>query len=264
MSGDLGRPIRVVIFGGAFPERSALIFLARLTSHPEIEFVGGVYAGEGFAWTTRIREIIRRRGVMAPVAISFHLAQAIWPWLRNPLEARRVRRAATPAFARIFSAHDIHASDVLEQVRGLDADLGLIYGAPILKPALFNLPRMGTLGIHHGTLPQYRGKKTTFWAVYNGEHETGIAIQRVNAGLDTGEIIREGAVTIGGKGYGRVDREVHELGVELYVQAILDLKRGTSVVRAQPSGKKSKPYRQPGLIDTMKLLLRWPSRSLRG
>jgi hypothetical protein len=51
----------------------------------------------------------------------------------------------------------------------LAPDLGLIYGSPILKPELFEIPRCGTLGIHHGKVPAYRGNKTTFWAMYNGE-----------------------------------------------------------------------------------------------
>jgi methionyl-tRNA formyltransferase len=126
----------------------------------------------------------------------------------------------------------------------MDADLGLIYGSPILKPRLFQIPRLGTLGIHHGKMPQYRGKKTTFWSMYNGEKTAGVTIQMVNAGVDTGQIIRRGEVVIGRKSMAQVKGELEELGFTLYVQGILDLKRGLARL-APESGPKGKLYRDP-------------------
>ena len=79
-----------------------------------------------------------------------------------------------------------------------------VCGAPILKPELFEIPAFGTLGIHHGRLPEYRGKKTTFWAIYNGDSTAGVTIQRINAGLDTGEIVCTGEVPTAGKTTGEL------------------------------------------------------------
>jgi methionyl-tRNA formyltransferase len=160
---------------------------------------------------------------------------------------------------RIHAVPDLHAEPVLDRVRALDADLGLIYGSPILKPRLFQIPRLGTLGIHHGKMPQYRGKKTTFWAMYNGEETAGVTIQLVNAGIDTGQIIQRGEVRIGRKSIAEVRHELEELGFTLYVQAILDLKRG--VARLVPeSGPKGKLYKDPRLGDFVRFWwrqLRW-------
>jgi methionyl-tRNA formyltransferase len=143
---------------------------------------------------------------------------------------------------------DIHSQAVLEHVRQLKPELGLIYGSPILRPALFEIPACGTLGIHHGKLPQYRGKKTTFWAMYHGEPEAWATIQRVNAGLDTGEIVREGAVPTGGRSYRAVWRDLEALGLNLYIEAILAVKAGTATYRAQ-SGPKGKLYHDPTIGD---------------
>jgi methionyl-tRNA formyltransferase len=152
---------------------------------------------------------------------------------------------------RIHFVPDIHASQVLARVRALEPDLGLVYGSPILKPALFEIPRFGSLGIHHGKLPEYRGKKTTFWAMARGEPTAGVTIQKIGAGLDTGEIVAQGEVPIDGRSYRRVWEEVEELGVELYMTAVLETKRGDASGR--PSGGESGTlYRDPKLGDLLR------------
>ena len=122
--------------------------------------------------------------------------------------------------------------EVLERVGRSRADLGLVYGSPILRPELFELPQFGTLGIHHGKLPEYRGKKTTFWAMYNGEPSATATIQRITRKLDRGDVVRQGDVPVAGKSYGRVWRELEELGADLYVRAVLDVRDGTARYRS--------------------------------
>jgi methionyl-tRNA formyltransferase len=143
---------------------------------------------------------------------------------------------------------DIHAGDVLERVRSLAPDLGLIYGSPILKSVLFEIPTFGTLGIHHGQVPEYRGKKTTFWAMFNGEKTAGVTIQKVNAGLDTGQIVKQGVVPIGCHSQRAVWHELEALGLNLYIQAIIEVKQGTASYQP-PLGQKGKLYRDPQLAD---------------
>jgi methionyl-tRNA formyltransferase len=119
---------------------------------------------------------------------------------------------------------------------------------------LFAIPTLGTLGIHHGRAPEYRGKKTTFWEMYNGERTAGITVQRVNPGIDTGEIVRRGEVEIGRKGYGRVWREVEEVGRRVYLEAILDVRLGTARYVPQDASAPRRPlYRQPGMRDIVRL-----------
>jgi folate-dependent phosphoribosylglycinamide formyltransferase PurN len=251
--GRMDRPIRVVFFGGAFLEPWALRFLSAITTHPEIELLGGICQSTGFGWVHRVRDTVRRRGAMAPVALGIHAAQSLGWWVRHSRSSRLVRRNARRALERIVTVPDIHAPEVLSRVRAMDPDLGVIYGSPILKPDLFTIPRLGTLGIHHGTLPAYRGKKTTFWEVFNGEPMAGVAIQRVNAGLDAGDIILQGEVSIDGRGYLAVDRDVQELGIGLYVEAIVAVRRGTASARPQAPTGKGRLYRDPGPGDVLRL-----------
>ena len=241
----MGRPIRVVLFcGGPTLDPAVVRFVAWLESQPEIELVGGFCQTSGQTVMAVIRDRLKRRGALG---IAVLLAEALGAGVRllaRPRAEMVLRKRRTSLADRIDAVPDIHAETVLKRLRAMDADLGLIYGSPILKPRLFQIPRLGTLGIHHGKMPQYRGKKTTFWSMYNGEETAGVTIQLVNAGVDTGQIIQRGEVVIGRKSMVQVKRELEELGFSLYVQGILDLKRG--LARLVPeSGPKGKLYRDP-------------------
>jgi folate-dependent phosphoribosylglycinamide formyltransferase PurN len=252
---DIGRPIRVVVFPGQFPEPAAERFLAGLTQHAEIELVGGFREARSESLAASVGDLWRRRGALALPLLAARLVGTGVRFVRSPSESFAVRRGLLTAEQRIQRVRDIHAPEVLEAVRALEPDLGLIYGGPILLPRLFEIPRFGTLGIHHGSLPAYRGKKTTFWEVYEGEPAAGVTIQRVNAGVDTGDVVQAEVVPTAGKTYARVTREVQALGVSLYLAAVLEVKRGQATLRPA-TGPKGRLRRDPTLGQLLELRLR--------
>ncbi len=256
----LERPIRVVVFtGGPTLDRAVKRFILLLEEQPEIEFLGAICQSGAQSFWAIVADLWRRRRLLAPPLLLVYLADLLSWYLFHPRRALRLRRRGASVRDRILFIPDIHADSVLARVGDYAPDLGLIYGSPILKPALFEIPRFGTLGIHHGTLPEYRGKKTTFWAMYNGEGTAGVTIQRVNEGLDTGEVVRQGQVPIDGR-FGRaVWGDLEELGFDLYMQAILDIKHGVAVFQP-PAGKKGKLYRDPKLGDILTFWWRLLSR----
>lgn len=265
------RPLRVVVFGSG-PRLNPDVeeFLCRLDEHPEIELLVALIQAPSRSWYGVIRDLWRRRGLLALPLLISRLVADVGPILQHPRLAAARRRRLGRLAGQIRFVPDIHAPAVIEAVRSLAADLGLIYGSPILRPALFMLPRLGTLGIHHGKLPEYRGNKTAFWAMYNGEPAAGVTIQQVNAGLDAGAIVKEGTVPTLGRSYAAVVRDLEALGLELYLQAILEVKHGTAIPRSQP-GLKGRLYRNPTLRDFLifgarQLKRRWrrtPARNSR-
>jgi folate-dependent phosphoribosylglycinamide formyltransferase PurN len=249
-------PIRVVLFGGGpLLEPGVKQFIVRLHEHPEIHFLAAFCQSEGRTPAAVIRDLWRRRGWLALPLLLLMVAEAVARFSAQPRWERRLNRKLAQLAGYLHFVPDIHSPAVLEHVKRLRPDLGLIYGSPILKPSLFQIPGCGTLGIHHGQVPQYRGKKTTFWAMYNGEATAGVTIQRVNAGLDTGEIVKEGGVPTAGRSYRAVWRDLEALGLELYLEAILAVKAGTAAYRPQ-SGPKGKLYRDPALADLWRFW--WP------
>jgi methionyl-tRNA formyltransferase len=59
----------------------------------------------------------------------------------------------------------------------------------ILPPAILDLPRHGCLNVHTSILPKYRGAAPIQWAILEDEPETGVTIMKMDAGLDTGDIV---------------------------------------------------------------------------
>jgi methionyl-tRNA formyltransferase len=262
-SRDLGRPIVVVFLGGAFLEPAALQFLVRLDADPEIELVGGFCQSRGFDLYHRAADVLRRRKFLGIGVLGLYAARAARRFLTCPRTEWKLRQRARRALTRLTVVADIHAPLVLEQMRALAPDLGIVYGSPILKPQLFQIPAMGTLGIHHGKPPEYRGKKTAFWACLNGEASAGVTIQRINAGVDTGDVVCGAEVPIAGKRYGRVEAALQNVGVELYVSAIVAVKRGEAVSRPQTNPETGRLYREPRARDVLRLWRRQLTGDLR-
>jgi folate-dependent phosphoribosylglycinamide formyltransferase PurN len=269
-SPNWGRPIRVIVFsGGPALDPGMQEFVCRLEDHPEVDFLGAFCQSSGESLGAIWRDLWRRRRLLAGPLFLMQVAGMLRCFLIPRARETHLRRKLARLTDRLKFVPEIHADDVMNRIRSLAPDLGLVYGSPILKPKLFEIPTLGTLGIHHGKVPEYRGKKTTFWAMYNGERTAGVTIQKINAGLDTGQIVKTGEVEIGGKPYRQVWQELEELGLALYVQAVLEVKRNQAIFSPQ-IGKKGKLYRDPEQREVLRFWLRqlrtqwfrWDRRSL--
>jgi methionyl-tRNA formyltransferase len=69
-----------------------------------------------------------------------------------------------------------------------DAIIVVGYGR-IIPQWMLDLPRFGNINLHASLLPKYRGAAPIQWAIANGEVVTGVTTMRINAGLDTGDIL---------------------------------------------------------------------------
>ena len=265
MSTDQGlsRPVRVVMFGSG-PELNpdAKLFLCKLEEHPEIDLLGAFCQAQSQSFGAVFTDLWKRRGWLSLPLFAVWLLNKTVRLILHPGEEITLRRKLINLQDRMHFVTDIHAKQVLEQVRSLQPDLGLIYGSPILKPELFEIPKLGTLGIHHGKVPEYRGNKTTFWMMYNGEQFAGVTIQKVNQGLDTGTIVKTGEVRAFRRAYQAVFHDLEVLGVELYIQAILEVKHGIAEFLPQ-TGARGKVYRNPKLGDFIRFWGRQLKRQLR-
>lgn len=89
----------------------------------------------------------------------------------------------------LFQVDNYHSKKTKETLRKLDADLGILYGTNIIRKAVFEIPRLGSINIHQGLAPFYRGGPTVFWELLNGEKEIGITSHFVAPKVDTGDLI---------------------------------------------------------------------------
>jgi len=68
----------------------------------------------------------------------------------------------------------------------------------IIPPSVIDLPPLGIINVHASLLPKYRGAAPIQWAIINGETRTGVTTMRIDAGLDTGDILLQAETAIGG------------------------------------------------------------------
>jgi len=80
--------------------------------------------------------------------------------------------------------------EFLSEIRALKPDLGVViaYGK-LLPQALLDLPTHGCVNLHASLLPKYRGAAPIEWALIRGEVETGVTLMKMDAGLDTGDML---------------------------------------------------------------------------
>jgi methionyl-tRNA formyltransferase len=89
-----------------------------------------------------------------------------------------------------------HADESIALMRAAEADLGIVWGTNILKESVFKIPRFGSINIHQGLAPYYRGGPPVFWELHNGEPVVGITVHFVEPKVDTGEILTQEALPL--------------------------------------------------------------------
>jgi len=95
-----------------------------------------------------------------------------------------------------YKVENYHSEDAINLLKNADADLGILYGTNIVKETVFSIPKLGSINIHQGLAPLYRGGPTVFWELFNDEKQVGITVHFVAAKVDTGDIILQKTVPL--------------------------------------------------------------------
>ena len=121
------------------------------------------------------------------------------------------------------------------QLTDLQADAIIVVGyGRIIPQWMIDLPPLGNLNVHASLLPKYRGAAPIQWAIAKGETVTGVTTMRIDAGLDTGDILlqheypnraEDTAETIAPK--------LAAIGAELMIETIAGLQASTITGRPQ-------------------------------
>jgi methionyl-tRNA formyltransferase len=98
---------------------------------------------------------------------------------------------------RVASANSSAARALLQ---ALEPDLLVTLGSRLLHERTFSIARLGTVNVHHGAVPRFRGGPPVFWELVEGEDEVGFIVHRIDAGVDTGPIYAAGTVPIERRG----------------------------------------------------------------
>jgi len=136
----------------------------------------------------------------------------------------------------VFHPKTLRSEEAAATFASLGADVGVVvaYGM-ILPKAILDAPELGCLNLHASLLPRWRGAAPIQRAVMAGDAETGVAVMRMEEGLDTGPVAMVERVTIGpDMTAGELHDVLSRLGADLMARALAALSRGALTFVPQP------------------------------
>ena len=136
----------------------------------------------------------------------------------------------------------INSPESVSQLKDLDPDLFILCGYnKILKTPVIEIPPLGTINLHGGKLPEYRGAAPINWQIINGETTGGCSIIYVDEGIDTGDIIAQERYPIEAEDtHASILERTLEIFPRLLVKVLEQIENGT--VQAQKQDPKDGRY----------------------
>jgi methionyl-tRNA formyltransferase len=140
------------------------------------------------------------------------------------------------------------------QLAALQPDAIVVVGyGRIIPQWMIDLPQLGNINLHASLLPKYRGAAPIQWAIASGETITGVTTMRIDAGLDTGQILQQREIPIAPDDTTEtLAPRLADMGAELMVETLRGLEAGT--IQARPQDHRLATLapilnREDGLID---------------
>ena len=195
------------------------------------------------------------RNVFARIVSSRRVASP----LRGPGSECTTQALLGQTNIRLEEVESLNSDSTLNIVLAYQPDIGLSLAAPILRRALFSLPKHGTLNLHKGSVPHYRGMPPAFWELWNGEREVGCTVHQVDDKLDAGAVVSSAMLTC--QRYSDViglQLRLDVLGIQLMRNAVIDTVLGRSRPTPQPCGGRT--FRKPTLRQISSLQHRISSK----
>ena len=220
-------------------------------------------------------------GTLEAILEAGHEVAAVVTQPDNPkgrgkaMQATPVKEAALAHGLTVFQPTRIREPGFQEELKKINPDVIVVVAfGQIIPQTILELPRYGCINVHASLLPCYRGAAPIQWAVINGDEVSGVTIMRMDAGLDTGDMLSKVEVPLAAdETGGSLFDKLSEAGARQLVLTLAELERGTLQPEKQPEESPTEYARMitkaDGEIDwtkdavTLERLIRglnpWPS-----
>jgi methionyl-tRNA formyltransferase len=152
-----------------------------------------------------------------------------------------VKETAVRLGLPVYQPERVRRPEAVEHLRALAPDAMVVVGyGQIIPQVVIDLAPLGIINVHASLLPKYRGAGPIQWAIANGETRTGVTTMRINAGLDTGDMLLKAETDIGGDETAvQLGSRLAEMGADLLVETLAGLAAGTIVPEPQDDSQAS-------------------------
>jgi methionyl-tRNA formyltransferase len=171
------------------------------------------------------------------------------------LVASPVKQSALKLNLPITQPDRIKTNDEFRaQLTALQPDAIIVVGyGRIIPQWMLDLPPLGNLNLHASLLPKYRGAAPIQWAIANGETVTGVTTMRIDAGLDTGDILQQQELAIAPNDTAEtLAPRLAAIGANLMVETLRGLQAGSIRQHPQDNSKATLApilKKEDGLVD---------------
>lgn len=179
---------------------------------------------------------------LAALLQSTHAVQAVYTQPDRP--AGRGRKLAMSPVKQFAVAHrlaveqplSLRDASAIETLRGYAPDVLVVVAYGLILPReVLSIPRFGCINVHASLLPRWRGAAPIQHALLAGDRRTGVAIMRMEAGLDTGPVYLEKAIEIDScDTSATLQKKLAVLGADAVIEVLQLLEQGQAVARPQP------------------------------
>src|SRR5215469_18910914 len=109
---------------------------------------------------------------------------------RQELTPSPVKQAALRHNLKIWQPERIRHADSIAHLKSLAPEAMVIVGyGQIIPQSIIDIAPLGVINVHASLLPRYRGAGPIQWSIIRGETVTGVTTMRIDAGLDTGDML---------------------------------------------------------------------------
>lgn len=144
------------------------------------------------------------------------------------LQMTPVKEFALEKGIEVFQPVRIRKPENVEKLASWNADIFVVAAfGQILSQEILDMPKFGCINIHASLLPQYRGAAPIQWSIINGDAVTGVTIQQMNAGVDTGDILFTEEIPVDPRDtYATLYDKLELLGAQMIVPALENIEKG--------------------------------------
>lgn len=115
----------------------------------------------------------------------------------RPLQVSSLRKIKERYKIPIVDTKDINSTETIAVIKRWQPDIIIsIYINQLIKRQLISLPLLGSLNIHPSLLPRNGGLIPYFWAIANGDKESGVTLHWLDEEFDTGDILLQEQINI--------------------------------------------------------------------
>ena len=173
-----------------------------------------------------------------------------------------VKEVAVAHEILVYTPTRVKDPEFVSILRDIPCDVMVVVAfGQILSKEILDMPKYGCINVHASLLPKWRGAAPIQWSILEGDEKTGVTIQQMNEGIDTGDILLTEEFVIGPEETGEsLFERLSELGGPLVLETLKRAEEGT--LKPVPQDDEKSTYAKMLTKELGKLDFSWDAKRL--